>query len=213
MNRILIADDHAIFRQGLRLLFEEDIPGLTLGEAGNAADAQRALEQGAWDLLILDIDLPGRSGLEVLRDVRTRLPALPVLILTGYPYDTFAVQAIQAGATGYLSKDCDASELTTAVNKLLAGERYISAAVADTLATFLAKKTSHHRSNPDSALSGRILEVVRLLGKGLLVKEIAAELNLSIKTVSTYRSRALLQLNLHSTADLVRYCLQHDLVK
>ncbi|MEI8243043.1 MAG: response regulator transcription factor [bacterium] len=213
MNRILIADDHAIFRQGLRLLLENDIPGLALGEAGDAAEVQRVLEQGTWDLLILDIDLPGRSGLEVLRDVRARQPALPVLMLTGYPYDTFAVQAIQAGATSYLSKDCDASELSAAVKKLLAGERYTSSALADMLATFLSKQTAHHPSGPDSALTGRILEVVRLLGKGLPVKEIAAELNLSIKTVSTYRSRALQQLNLHSTADIVRYCIKHDLVK
>ncbi|MEI6210904.1 MAG: response regulator transcription factor [bacterium] len=211
MNRILIADDHAIFRKGLRMLLDKQISGLTLGEASNAVDTLRELEHFKWDLLILDIDLQGRSGLDLLEDIHRRLPNLSVLMLTGYPEVQFAVLAMQHGAKGYLCKDCEPTELISAVRILLAGQRYITPAVADVLAAFIEAHAAEQALARRNALEGRMLEVVRLIGQGMSVKEISAELDLSIKTVSTYKKRAMQQLDIHSTAGLVRHCLQHGL--
>jgi len=213
MSRILIADDHALFRRGVSLILKQSGDDLVIGEAGDAGEIMRSLEQASWDLLILDLELPGRSGMDLLREVHRRFPMLPVMILTGFSEDDFALRALQDGAMGYLTKGCEAQELVVAVHKVLAGGRHITGTLADKLAASLSQRTPRQPSNPDMELTGRILEVVRLIGKGQTVKEIAAELHLSIKTVSTYRTRALQQLNLHSTAELVRYCMHRGLVK
>jgi DNA-binding NarL/FixJ family response regulator len=213
MSQVLIVDDHALFRRGVALILGHALPTLVLGEAGDAAEALLKLEQGRWDLLILDVELPGLSGMEVLRDVRIRRPSLPVLMLTGYQENDFGLQALQDGAKGYLNKDCAACELVDAVSKLLAGGRYITPTLADKLAASFSTRPAQPPLHSKPDLAGRILEVVLSLARGRTVKEIAADLNLSVKTVSTYRKRALVQLRLNSTADLVRHCLRHGLVK
>jgi DNA-binding NarL/FixJ family response regulator len=211
MTSILIADDHALFRRGIALILERAFDPVKIGEAGDADEAISQLKAQPWDLMLLDLGLPGRSGLEVLREVHKSHPKLPVLVLSGLPEDEFALRTLQDGAMGYLSKDCASSDLIEAVQRLLAGGRHITASVAEKLADQLVMHAG--AANPATDLSGRLLEVVLLIGKGRTVKEIAAELQLSIKTVSTYRQRAMEHLQLHSTAELVRYCIRRGWVK
>ncbi len=206
--RCLVVDDHPIVRKGVRdLLVQEAIcPNVT--EAGTGTTAIRLVRRQVWDLLILDMGLPDMHGLEVLKEVKQLQPNLPVLMLSLYPEREFAMRALKAGASGYLTKDQAPTELLIAVQEVLAGRRYVTGAAENHLAVRLdagQPVTLHDR------LSDREMEVLRLLGRGKSVSAIAAEMALSVKTVSTYRARLLDKLGLTSTTDVIRYAIEHRL--
>ena len=207
--RILIADDHAVFRRGLRETVAEAFPRVTFGEAKTAAEAVELVRRLPWDVVILDISMPGKSGLDILDDVKRLRPRTPVLLLTMHPEQQYARRALKAGAAGYLTKDSVPDELKSAIKKISAGGRYVSATLAEKLAMDL-------RSGTDlpvhELLSDREFQVLRMLASGKTVKEMAEELSLSIKTVSTYRGRILEKTGLKTNADLIRYALEAQLV-
>lgn len=209
--KFLIVDDHAVVRSGLRQILQDEFPRAKFGEAGTAAAALARVFKEPWDLVLLDVTLPGRSGLDALGDLRKARPRLPVLVLSMHPEAEFAVRALKAGAAGYLTKQSAAEELIDAVRKALAGGRYITAALAEKLATVLAGGAG--AGLPHEDLSDREFQTLRLLAAGRAVKEIAAELSLSAKTVSTYRARVLEKLGVKTTVELLRYALQHGLVE
>jgi two-component system invasion response regulator UvrY len=207
--RILIADDHAILRGGLKELLFRHLEGVVCGEAGNAQEVLAQVQGHFWDLLILDITMPGRSGFDILSDLKQLRPKLPVLVLSMHPEDQFAKRALRAGARGYLKKASTPEELVQAVRKILAGHRYISLTAAEEFAGDLqenADRPVHER------LSGREFEILRMIGSGKAVSQIAEELHLSATTVSTYRSRILEKLNIANTMELIRYALRNHLV-
>jgi DNA-binding NarL/FixJ family response regulator len=205
MLKILIVDDHAIVRRGLRQILTDE-PDLKVAESGDAHDAFRRVLEHTWDLVVLDLDLPGKSGLELLKDIRQARPRLPVLILSVHLPEQFAVRTLRAGASGFLSKDAAPDELVKAIRRILRGGTYITAPTADRLVSDLQAKTP---GSPHDALSDREFQVLRLLGAGKTVKAIATELALSVPTVSTYRTRVLQKLGLRTTAEVVRYAIEH----
>ena len=209
MIRVLIADDHAVVGRGLIDILRRELPDLACGEAENAEQVISAVGRESWDLLILDISMPGPSGLDVLRKVRAEHPQLPVLVLSMYPEDQYGRRVLQAGAAGYLTKSSAADELITAVRRILGGRRYVSANLAERLAVDLQAKSDKPLHD---ALSNREFEVMRLIAGGKTNSEIADLLSVSDKTVSTYRTRIFDKLQLRTTADLVRYALDHHLV-
>jgi two-component system, NarL family, invasion response regulator UvrY len=208
MNRILIADDHEVVRRGLRQILADAFPTATLGEACNSVEALSLATQEAWDLVLLDLNMPGRGGLEVLEELHRSHPRLPILVLSAYPEEQFAIRALKLGAAGYLSKQSAADELVAAVRKTAAGGRYVTSSLAEHLARSLSQD---HDLAPHESLSPRELQVLRLIAAGKTLKTIATELSLSEKTVSTYRARIGEKLSLHSNVDLVRYALEHRL--
>lgn len=210
MKRFLVVDDHEVVRRGTRQVLAEGFPGATFGEAGAAAEALAQLAAERWDLLVLDINLPGRSGLEVLEDVQRQWPRLPVLVLSGYPEEEFAVRCLRLGAAGYLTKSSASDELVAAARKALDGGKYVTAALAERLAAVLGGGL---RGELHEALSGRELQVVKLVASGKTMKEIAAELHLSEKTIATYRARIAEKLGVSTNVELTRYALQHKLVE
>lgn len=209
ITKILVADDHAIFRRGLKETLRSQFPKAAFGEAKTAEEAVEHIRQKDWDIVVLDISMPGRTGLEILREVKTLRPSLPILILSMYPEEQFARRALRAGASGYLTKESVPEELTEAVRKVLRGGRYVSVNLAERLASDLGRRSDaplHER------LSDREFQVLRMIASGMTVKHIAEKLEVSVKTVSTYRARVLLKTGLRSTADLVRYAVQSGLV-
>ena len=206
--KCLIVDDHPIFRKGIRDLLCQEGPCATITEVDSAAAALEAVRREPWDLLILDVALPDKHGLEVLKEVKLLRPKLPVLMLSLYPEREFALRAIKSGAAGYLTKDKTPQELLAAVKEVIAGRRYITSSLADQLVKFL---DSGQPSTPHAVLSDREMEVLRLLGQGKRPSQIADEMALSVKTISTYRARLLEKLGLQSTAELVRYAIEHRL--
>lgn len=209
-RRFLIADDHAILRAGLRQILAEEYPGACFAEAADSRAALSAALDGEWSLVLMDISMPGRGGLEVLKELRAQRPRLPVLILSMHPEEQFAVRALKSGAAGYLTKASAAEELVQAVARILAGGRYVSASLAERLAATLG---GAGEGLPHETLSDREFQILRLLAAGRAVKEIADELTLSVNTVSTYRARVLEKLALQTNADLTRYALTHGLVE
>jgi DNA-binding NarL/FixJ family response regulator len=208
MPRILIADDHALVRKGLALALADEIGKLVLGEAGNGPEALDLLRRQKWDLVVLDLNMEGMGGLEVLQEIRRAWPKLPVLILSMYPEEEFAVRAIRLGAAGYLNKRSASEELVAAVKKVLAGGRYVTPAVAERLAEDIQQPARLPHEN----LSPRELEVMRRIARGQSLKEIAADLGLSVKTIGTYHIRLLKKMGLDSDVDLARYAIRHKLV-
>ena len=210
MIRLLIADDHPIVRAGLRRIAEEDRSISVTAEAANGDEALAALGMVAVDVVLLDISMPGPPFTETLRRMRERHPSVRVLVLSTHPEDQWAVRALRAGASGYLTKDHSPEQLLDAVRRVQRGGRYVSPTLAEKLAA---------RLGPDIAgalheqLSDREFEVLRRLGTGRSVKEVAAELDLSPKTVSTYRARLMEKMRFSSTSDLVRYASQHGLIQ
>jgi len=207
--RILIADDHAVVRQGLKQILAEEFKRAVFGEA---AEAQQTLEQvwaHPWDIVVLDVTMPGRSGLEVLKEIKRARPMMPVLMLSMHPEDQFAIRLLKAGAAGYLSKESAPAELIGAVRKAMAGGRYLSAALAEKMATFLV---SDVQTLPHEKLSDREFMILRMIAAGKPVGVIARELSLSIKTVSTYRVRLLEKMGLTNNAELVHYAFRNHLV-
>jgi len=208
MIRILVADDHAMVRKGLIQLLERQPD---MGEFGEAATAREALERvrsAEWHIVVLDIALPDRSGLDVLRDIRELRPQLPVLLLTMYPEDQLALQALRAGATGYLTKDAAPEELVKAIRWILAGHKYLS----PTMAQMLADGLGRAEGLPHERLSEREYQVMRRLASGASITQIAADLGVSAKSVTTYRSRLLTKMSMETNAELTAYALQHGLV-
>jgi DNA-binding NarL/FixJ family response regulator len=209
VTRILIADDHPILRRGLKEILLRELEGAMCGEAGNAQQVLSEVQSQDWDLVILDVTMPGRSGLDVLRDLRGLRPKLPVLVLSVHPEDQLGQRMLKAGASGYMNKESAPEELIKAVRKVIAGGRYVSAALAEKLAFDLsadAEQALHQR------LSDRELEVLRMIGLGRTVSQIAEELHLSVTTVSTYRARILEKMSMTTTAELMHYALRNYLV-
>jgi two-component system, NarL family, invasion response regulator UvrY len=207
--KILIADDHAVFRRGLKETIGEAFPKVTFGEAQTALEAVEGVRQQNWDILILDISMPGESGLDILNDLKRLRPKLPILLLSMHPEEQYARRALKAGASGYLTKESVPEELKHAVRKIVAGGRYVSATLAEKLAYDL-------RSGVDvpahELLSDREFQVLRMIASGKTVKQIADEIALSVKTVSTYRARILEKTGMRTTAELIRYAIQAQLV-
>jgi DNA-binding NarL/FixJ family response regulator len=207
--RILLTEDHASTRLGIKQILQDEFPRVVFGEAGGARETRALLEQGCWDLLILDISLPDQHGLDVLQEVKRLQPPLPVLIYSAHPEDQFAVHALRAHAAGYLTKERAPEELTIAVRTIVAGGKYISLSLAARLAKGLA---ADRTGQPHETLSEREFQVLRLTAAGKPGKTIASELGLSQKTVSTYRTRVLKKLRFDSVAELVQYAVRHGLV-
>jgi DNA-binding NarL/FixJ family response regulator len=208
--KILLADDHALLRGGLRLMLAAAFPDAEFGEAEQCEQAlQTALAQ-PWDLVILDISMPGRGGLDVLKEIHARRPTMPVLILSMYTERQFAVRAFRAGASGYLTKASAGAEMLRAVNHILGGGRYVSAELAEQLVTVLDSSAGamlHER------LSAREFEILRLIASGKTVKEAATELGLSSNTISTYRSRILEKMQMRTNAELTHYAIANQLAE
>lgn len=209
MTRILIADDHAILRQGLKQILAEEIAGVVFGDAANAAQALALLHQQEWDVLVLDVNMPGRNGFEVMAEVVRDYPRLPVLVLSSIPEDQVGLRVIKSGAAGYLNKQVAPERLVEAVQTLMRGGRYISAALAGRLASEFHRAGGGPRHE---LLSERELQVFHLSVAGKTVKEIAGELSLSAKTISTFRSRVFHKLELKNDIELARYAQEHDLL-
>ena len=207
--RILIADDHPIVRQGLRRIVEADAGMVISGEADDAAALLRALETTATDLVLLDVSMPGGLFLETLRELRARHPTIRVLALSVHPEDEWAVRALRAGASGYLTKDHSPDQLLEAIRRVYRGGKYVSPTLAEQLATHL---DGGGQRAPHELLSDREFEVMRRLGSGLTISQIASELALSAKTVSTYRARILEKMAVATNADLVRYAARYGLI-
>lgn len=209
MIRVLVADDHSVVRRGVRQILCEEFDSVEVGEAGDSQQLDRLLRQGAWDLLILDITLPGKSGLDVLQEVRRSYPGLKVLILSMHPEDQFAIRMLRAGAAGYLTKERAPEELVLAVKRVLSGRRYLTESLAETLAGYVE---SQGMEPPHQALSDREFQVLCMLASGKTLSEIAEELALSVKTISTYRSRILEKMNMRTNAELIHYAVKNGLV-
>jgi DNA-binding NarL/FixJ family response regulator len=206
--KILLADDHVVLRKGLVQILADAFPDAHFGEASDAQEALDTLDRDRWDVLVLDIFMPGRSGLEVLHEVKTRHPGLPVLVLSSAPEEQLAVRVLRGGARGYLNKQVAAEELVRAVRKLLTGGRYVSATLAERFAAEIWQEDGplHER------LSDREYEVLRQIVGGRSIQDIARELSLSPKTISTYHTRIWEKLGVSNDVELVRYALSHGLV-
>lgn len=211
MTRILLVDDHAILRQGLKQILAEGFVDAEFGDADSAAQALSLLHHGRWDVLILDINLPGRNGFEVLTVAQRAYPALRVLVLSSTPEDQLGLRCLRAGASGYVNKQTAPERLVDAVRQILAGERYLSRELAQQLAVELTRPGSG-RARHD-LLSARELQVARLSAQGRSVKQIAEELSLSAKTISTFRGRVFEKLQLHNDAELALYARENGLLE
>lgn len=208
MPRILIADDHPVFRRGLKQLLGEAFADSTFAEAATSQEAVAKVRQQAWDLLLLDISMPGRNGLEALKEVRGSSPRLPVLVVSMHPEAQYAVRALKAGASGYINKESAPEEIAGAVKTLLAGRKYVSASLAQLLASDLEARAE---KPPHETLSDREYAVLCAIAAGKSVTRIAREWCLSVKTVSTYRVRLCQKLRLKTVADLIRYAIEKGL--
>lgn len=209
MTRVLIADDHALFRAGLRQFLVDALPPAEIGEAASGNEALTCLQRKGWDLLILDINMPDRTGLDILRHVKSGHPATRVLVLSGYPERQYALNVLRAGASGYIAKDADPEDLLKAVRMVLQGRRYVSDSLAELLLLDLdrADKPLH------ALLSDREFQIFGKLAAGQGVSEIGRELCLSVKTVSTYRTRILEKMRMKSNADLTSYALRNEIIQ
>jgi DNA-binding NarL/FixJ family response regulator len=206
---VLIADDHVLIREGLKKILKAAQEIAEVREAQNAREVIEEVKKGDLDIVILDISLPGKSGLELLKDLKQHYPKLPVLILSMHPEDRFAVRALKAGAAGYVTKESAVDDLIKAIRKVMQGRKYVSPALAEKLAFALETDTGKplHES-----LSDREYQVMCLIAAGKTVRQIASELYLSMSTVNTYRARILEKMNMKTDADLIRYAVQNQLV-
>jgi DNA-binding NarL/FixJ family response regulator len=205
--RVLLVDDHAVVRSGMRTILEDHVANVAIEEAANG-DAALEMLAKPFDVVVLDISMPGRSGMDLLGEIKHRFPKLPVLIMSLHAEELFAVRALRAGAAGYLMKSAAPEELAAAVTKVVRGGRYVTESVADRLAADIDKT----HSAPHERLSDREFDVMRGIASGSSVSEIAAQLHLSVKTVSTYRTRLLEKMGMGSNAELTRYAINNGLV-
>ena len=197
-------------RQGLKLILADHFKHAVFGEARNAQEAFTRVAKEKWDVAVLDVTLPGRSGLEVLKEIKRLRPKMPVLILSMHPEDQFAVRMLKTGAAGYLTQESAGEELVGAIEKVVAGGRYISSSLAERMATYLdmdVQKAPHER------LSNREFLILRMIASGKAVSQIAKELSLSVKTISTYRARLLEKMDMKNNAELTHYAMQKSLVE
>jgi two-component system, NarL family, invasion response regulator UvrY len=209
MKRILVVDDHAVVRRGLQQIVSDSLDAATVDEAKDGEEAVAQVQKSRYDLVLLDISLPGRTGIDVLKDLKAIQTDLPILMLSIHPEEQFAIRALRAGASGYLTKACPPEELITAIRRVLSGEKYISATFAQQLISNLDKENA---VQPHENLSDREYQVLCLIARGKTPKQIGTELKVNIKTVSTYRSRILDKMNIQSNAEITRYCLEHNLI-
>jgi two-component system invasion response regulator UvrY len=210
MTRILLVDDHVVVRQGLKEILVDAIAGVSFGDAASGEEALRMAQDAAWDVVILDISLPGKSGLDTLKELRSSRPQLPVLVLSMYPEEQFAIRVLRAGAAGYVTKKTAAADLVAAVTHVLVGKRYVSPSLAERLAGEIGRAPG---ATPHELLSDREFQVFRLLASGKTVTAIAAALGLSVPTISTYRARILEKLGMSENSQLVQYAIVHRLVE
>jgi len=209
MIRILIADDHSIVREGLKYMLM-GFPDMTV--AGEAANGQEVIDllnkEESWDVVVLDISMPGKSGIEVIQDIKQHSPKLPVLILSMHPEEQFAIRCLKAGASGYVGKQSVSVQLVEAIRKVHGGGKFLSPDLAERLAYYIGRDSE---KPPHESLSNREFQVFRLIARGKTVTEIANELSLSVKTVSTYRTHILEKMDMKTNADLVQYAIQNKL--
>ena len=210
MLKILVADDHTIVREGLKQILGEVADMIVAGEASDGSETLRKVREDHYDLVLLDIAMPGISGLDVLKQLKLEKPDLPVLMLSMYPEEQYAVRTLKAGASGYLTKESASDELIAAIRKVCSGGKYVTSSLAEKLAFCLdtdSEKPVHER------LSDREYQVVRMIASGKTVTEIAEELSLSVKTISTNRSRALAKMGMKTNAEITYYAIKHGLVE
>ena len=210
MIRTLITDDHPVLRNGLKSILVREFEGLVCGEAANAEEALTRVEQEHWDLIILDISMPGRSGLEALKDLKRLRPMIPVLVMSVHPDVQYGRRVLMAGASGYLNKDAEPEELVRAVRQLLSGNTYVSQTLADSLVSHL--RPDFH-GPLHQTLSDREFEIMLLLASGKTPTHIAEELHLNVTTISTYRARIMTKMNITTTSELMFYALSNRLVE
>ncbi len=209
MTKILVVDDHAVVRQGVKQILNEQFQGAVIGEAQNAEEMIERLRKHSWDIVVLDVGMPGKSGLDALKDLKQAHPKLPVLVLSAYPEDQLALRMLKAGAAGYLSKDSAPNELVQAIRKILGGGKFVSAPVAELLALNLEsdlEKPLHEQ------LSDREYQVLCLIAVGKSLKDIADDLCVGISTVNTYRARILEKMHLKNNTQLTHYAIENRLV-
>jgi two-component system invasion response regulator UvrY len=205
---ILIADDHAIVRKGLVELLREEFSNAVITEAVNSGEVFGKIKNKIWDIIMLDISMPGRNGIDILKQLRTDGIKAPILILSIHPEEQYAIRVLKAGASGFLNKNSATTELIAAIRKVMSGRRYITPSLAEKLAEDVFDKSN---KNLHELLSDREMQVFQLIASGKKVSEIASEILLSVNTISTYRSRILEKLNLKNNADITRYSLEHGL--
>jgi DNA-binding NarL/FixJ family response regulator len=210
MLKIFIADDHPVVRMGIKQILSEVKDMTVADEAGTGQETIKKVSKNDYDVILLDISMPGRNGLDILRELKTKKPKIPVLILSIYPEDQYAVRVLKLGAAGYLTKEGVPEELINAIRKVAQGRKYISASLAEKLATDLELNSDRP---PHENLSDREYQVLCLLASGKRLKDIAETLSLSIKTISTYRTRILEKMKMDNNAELIRYALQNSLVR
>jgi len=208
--RVLIVDDHAIVRDGLKQILTARFPEAVFGESANGSQALERVRNEKWDVILLDISMPGQSGSDILSQIKGLQPEARILVLTMHPEDQYAVRVLKAGASGYLTKDTASAEVVTAVLKVLSGGKYISASLAENLASNLEGPL---QKAPHEMLSDREYQVLRMIAAGKSVKEIGFDLSLSIKTVSTYRTRVLAKLKFKTNSEVIRYAMREKLVE
>lgn len=207
---VLLADDHNIVRHGLKKILQDEFTEVFVGEASRDTEVFDQLNQNKWDLVILDINMPGKSGLEILKDIKSLYPELPVLILSMYPEEQFALRVMKSGASGYVRKDSAPEELVNAVNEILNGRKYLSTIVVDILSDSVKKGGKTELSE---ILSDREYEIFMLIAQGKTISEIAEILSLSVKTVSTHRTHILEKTKLKNNADIVMYAVRNKLLQ
>ena len=209
MIRIVIADDHTLMREGLKRILEGNEEIIVAGEAVDGFSVLAQVRKGGFDLLLLDLSMPGRSGIDLIRQIRMEAPKLPILVLTMYEEEQYAVRSIRAGAQGYLTKESAGSQLVTAIKRVASGRPYISMEVAEQLALDIM---TPEKELPHKQLSNREFEIFNMMANGRSLTEIGAQLHLSVKTVSTHKSRILAKMGMHSLAEIVQYAVAHNLL-
>ena len=210
MLKVLVVDDSPLFRRGVRDLVIEGFHGVKVGEAGNAHEMLELLKQKPWDMVVMDISMPGMNGLDALKQVRQEFSDVPVLILSMHPEEQYAIRMFKAGAVGYLTKAAAPEELVKAIKKVHGGGKYVSAALGEALAS---RVNLDAEKSPHDVLSDREYEVLCLIGSGKTVSEIAEKMNLSVTTISTYRARILEKMRMKTNAQLTRYAIEQGLVE
>ncbi|WP_374278624.1 response regulator [Azonexus sp.] len=211
MIHILIADDHDILRAGLKHILADSGDIVVAGEAGNGIEAVGLLRSGQWDAIVLDLTMPGRNGIELIKQIKSEFPKLPILILSMHKEDIYAVRALKAGASGYLCKDNAEAQLAEAIRKVVGGGLFINQSVSEKLTMDILQ--GRHNQLPHNRLTDREYQIFLLLVQGLGVSEIGRQLSLSVKTVSTHKASILAKMGLGNTAELVRYAIQHRLAE
>ena len=208
--KVLIADDHAVVREGVKHILNENFKGVVVGEAATGQEVLHQVRERAWDVVILDLTMPDRSGLDILGDLKVAHPDMPILVLSMHSEEQYAVRVLKAGASGYIIKLSASDELVNAIHKVMAGGKYVSASLAEKLAFYLDRGS---QGALHETLSDREFQVLVLIASGKTVSQIARELSRSVNTVSTHRSRILEKLNLKTTTELIRYAIEHKLIE